>query len=77
MNAYLSNYDEIQAAKDYWSDMPNNSFAVITIRASAGSNAFLLAIKEAAAGRLELYYISSGVTKIYKKGYTGDWELVG
>lgn len=57
--------------------MPNNSFAFISVRSATGANVLLFALKDSVAGRLELYYISSGEAKKYKKGYTGDWELVG
>lgn len=56
--------------------MPDASFAYIAVRSTVGSNIFLFALKDGVAGRLELYYSSTGETKIYKKGYTGDWALV-
>lgn len=71
----LSGASEIDIAKTCWNTLPDVSNLLCFISASQGSNCFGNLYKEGSSGRIELMFVSSGTTEIWKRGY-GDSDFI-
>ena len=71
----LNGASEIDIAKTCWNTLPDVSNLLCFISASQGSNCFASLYKEGSSGRIELMFVSSGTTEIWKKGY-GDSDFI-